>query len=105
MLGIPRAALLNRVVSVDLQVIEPGTTGLTLSGGLARKLGVGVGDRLRLEATDGRRITTEVTVVGIVQPFLGSAAYMEREALGPSCANRHESILPICSSTPRNVIG
>jgi putative ABC transport system permease protein len=81
-LGIPRAALLNRVVSVDLQVIEPGTTGLTLSGGLARKLGVRVGDRLRLEATDGRRITTEVTVVGIVQPFLGSAAYMEREALG-----------------------
>jgi putative ABC transport system permease protein len=81
-LGIPRAALLNRVVSTELQVIEPGTAGLTLSGGLARKLGARVGDRLRLEATDGRRVTTDVTVVGIVQPFLGSAAYMELAALG-----------------------
>ncbi len=81
-LGIPRGALLNRVVGTDLRVVEPRAEGLTLAGGLARKLGVQVGDRLRLEATDGPRVITEVTVVGIVQPFLGSAAYMEQQALG-----------------------
>ena len=80
--GISQGALLNRVIGTDLQIIEPGADGLTLSGGLARKLGVRVGDRLQLEATDGRRVTTEVTVIRIFQPFLGSAAYMDRQALG-----------------------
>ncbi len=81
-LGIPRGALLNRVVGTDLQIVEPGAEGLTLSTGLAGKLGVSVGDRLRFEATDGQRVIAEITVIRIVQPFLGSAAYMEREALG-----------------------
>lgn len=81
-LGIPQGAVLNRVVGTDLEVVEPGGEGLTLSTGLARKLGVGVGDRLRLEATDGRRVVAEVQVMRIVQPFLGSAAYMEQAALG-----------------------
>ena len=81
-LGISSGAMLNRIVSTDLEVIEPTSEGLTLSEGLARKLDVSVGDRLRLEATDGRRVSVEVPVVRIVQPFLGSAAYMEREALG-----------------------
>lgn len=81
-LGIPQGALLNRVVGTDLEVVEPSADGLTLSSGLARKLEVRVGDRLRLEATDGRRVITEVQVVRIVQPFLGSAAYMEQSALG-----------------------
>ncbi len=81
-LGIPRGALLNRIVGTDLHIVEPGAEGLTLSTGLARKLGVRVGDRLRVEATDGQRVVAEITVIRVVQPFLGSAAYMEREALG-----------------------
>ncbi len=81
-LGIPEGAMLNRIVSTDLEVIEPTAEGLTLSAGLARKLNVEVGDRLWLEATDGPRVSTEIRVVRIVQPFLGSAAYMERQALG-----------------------
>ncbi|MFZ9872847.1 MAG: ABC transporter permease, partial [Steroidobacteraceae bacterium] len=81
-LGISSGAMLNRIVSTDLDVIEPTSEGLTLSKGLAQKLNVAVGDRLQLEATDGRRVSVDVPVVRIVQPFLGSAAYMEREALG-----------------------
>ena len=81
-LGISSGAMLNRIVSTDLEVITPTAEGLTLSQGLAKKLEVTVGDRLQLEATDGRRVTVEVPVVRIIQPFLGSAAYMEREALG-----------------------
>jgi len=81
-LGIPEGALLNRVVGTDLAVVEPGAIGLTLSRGLARKLGVSVGERLRFEATDGPRASGEVQVVRIVQPFLGSAAYLEQAALG-----------------------
>ncbi|MBM4214076.1 MAG: FtsX-like permease family protein [Gammaproteobacteria bacterium] len=81
-LGISEGAMLNRIVSTDLEVIEPTAEGLTLSAGLVRKLNVRVGDDLRLEATDGRRVESQVRVVRIVQPFLGSAAYMERKALG-----------------------
>lgn len=81
-IGIPRGALLNRLVGTDLEVVAPGADGLTLSSGLARKLGVRVGEQLRLEATDGRRVVTDVQVIRIVQPFLGSAAYLEQAALG-----------------------
>lgn len=80
-LGIPAGAMLNRIVGTDLEVIEPSAEGLTLSAGLARKLNAEVGDRLLLEATDGPRASAEVRIVRIVQPFLGSAAYMERRAL------------------------
>jgi putative ABC transport system permease protein len=81
-LGIPAGATLNRVIGTDLRVVDPQPQGLTLSAGLARKLGVTVGDRVRVEATDGRRVRSEVTVIAIVQPFLGMPAYMEQQALG-----------------------
>jgi putative ABC transport system permease protein len=81
-LGIPAGATLNRVIGTDLRVVDPQPQGLTLSTGLARKLGLKVGDRVRVEATDGRRVRSEVTVIAIVQPFLGMPAYMEQQALG-----------------------
>ena len=81
-LGMSAGARLNRLVTTDLEVVDPTAEGLTLSAGLARKLGVAAGDEVHLQATDGHRVATAVRVVRIVQPFLGSAAYMERAALG-----------------------
>ncbi len=82
LLGVPATARLNRVVGEDARPLALREDGLTLTAGVARKLGVGVGDRVRIEGTDGRRVVAEATVVAIVKPFLGGGAYMERDALG-----------------------
>jgi putative ABC transport system permease protein len=82
LLGIPAGAVLNRLVGEDERPLELRTDGVTLTAGLARKLGVVPGDRIRIEGTDGRRIVAEATVVAVVKPFLGGGAYMERLALG-----------------------
>lgn len=82
LLGIEAGASLNRIVDTELQIFDPQSSGVTLTRGLASKLGVSVGDRLQIEPTEGRRLPVEVDVVAIVQPFLGAPAYMEREALG-----------------------
>ncbi len=79
--GVPEGALLNRVLDFDLRSIEMRTDGLTLSRTLANKLDVRPGDRVRIEATDGRRAVFELPVLNIVQPFLGAPAYMEMESL------------------------
>lgn len=79
--GVPRGAMLNRVLDERLRSLDPGPDGLTLAWSLARKLGVEVGDRIRIEATDGRRVVVEVPVIAIVKPYLGAPAYMELEAL------------------------
>lgn len=79
--GVPAGARLNRIVDVDLRVIEPRSDGLTLAASLAKRLDVDVGDRVRVEATDGRRRVAEVPVAAIVRPFVGAPAYMELEAL------------------------
>jgi putative ABC transport system permease protein len=55
--------------------------GLTLSENLAGKLGVSLGDTVRLQATDGHRATAELSVVAIVKPYLAASAYLEIGAL------------------------
>lgn len=81
-LGMPAVPVLSRIVGDDLVAIPPRSDGLTLSLHLARKLGVGPGDQVRVEATDGRRLVVDVLVVEVVRPMVGAPAYMEREALG-----------------------
>jgi len=80
-LGMPAGAELNRIVDVSLNVLQPSADGLTLSTVLAGKLGVGIGDEVLLQATDGRRRAATVPVVAIVKPYVGAPAYMELEAL------------------------
>jgi len=82
LIGVPEGAWLNRIIGQDERPVQPRADGVTLSEGLAVKLGVGVGDRVRIEATDGRRVTAEVPVVALIKPFIGGAAYMEQRALG-----------------------
>ncbi len=82
LIGVPEGAWLNRIIGQDERPVQPRADGVTLSEGLAVKLGVGVGDRVRIEATDGRRVTAEVPVVALIKPFIGGAAYMEQHALG-----------------------
>lgn len=81
-IGLPEEAILNRLVESDRSIVEPAKNGLTLSTSLARKLGVSEGKRIRVQATNGRRVYTEVTVSKVASPFLGGGAYMEQHALG-----------------------
>ena len=82
LIGVPEGAWLNRIIGEDERPVQPRADGVTLAEGLAGKLGVGVGDRVRIEATDGRRVVVEVPVVALIKPFIGGAAYMDQRALG-----------------------
>jgi putative ABC transport system permease protein len=82
LIGVPEGAWLNRIIGEDERPVQPRADGVTLAEGLAGKLGVGVGDRVRIEATDGRRVAFEVPVVALIKPFIGGAAYIDQRALG-----------------------
>jgi putative ABC transport system permease protein len=81
-IGLPQNAMLNRLVESNGSIVVPDKTGLTLSASLARKLDVEAGDRVFVEATDGLRVTTQVTVSKVASPFLGGSAYMDQTELG-----------------------
>ena len=72
---------LNRVVDVrgGAMPLPPG--GLVLSLKLAEVLGARVGDVVTMEVLDGRRPVASIPVVGIVEEYMGTSAYMEIEAL------------------------
>jgi putative ABC transport system permease protein len=79
--GVPVGASLNRLLDADLIAVVARPDGLTLSENLAGKLDVKLGDKVRLQATDGHRASAELPVVAIVRPYLAASAYIELEAL------------------------
>jgi putative ABC transport system permease protein len=79
--GVPENAALNRLLDSNLVAVSARKDGLTLSENLARKLDVQLGDRVRLQATDGHRVAVQLPVVAIVKPYLAASAYIELQAL------------------------
>ncbi|WP_372999567.1 ABC transporter permease [Marinobacter sp.] len=79
--GIPADARLQFVVDRELQSVSLPAQGLLLTDYLAGQLGVGAGDRVRLELLEGDRRTVTVQVAGITSEFLGVGAYMNLDAL------------------------
>lgn len=55
--------------------------GLVLGAYLAAKLGVEPGDNVWVEILEGRRATTELLVVGLVETYMGMPAYIHLEHL------------------------
>jgi putative ABC transport system permease protein len=80
--GVPEGAELNRLLDAHLIAVAARRDGLTLSENLANKLDVGLGDSVRMTATDGHRASIEMPVVAIVKPYLAASSYIELEALG-----------------------
>ncbi len=72
---------LNRVVDVTGGAVRLPSGGLVLSLKLAEVLDADVGDLVTVEVLDGRRPTVQVPVSGIVEEYMGTAAYMEIQAL------------------------
>jgi putative ABC transport system permease protein len=78
LVAIPR---LNRVVDVHSGPVRLPDDGLVLSLKLAEVLDVGLGDRVTVEVLDGKRPTRDLPVTAIVEEYMGTAAYMNIEAL------------------------
>ncbi|MBN8606080.1 MAG: FtsX-like permease family protein [Caulobacterales bacterium] len=79
--GVPQTARLSRVVGANQNPIPPPIAGVALARALADKLDARPGDEIRIEQTRGQRIATRVRVSAIVEPMIGSSAYMELNAL------------------------
>jgi putative ABC transport system permease protein len=72
---------LNRVVDVHGGAMRLPPGGLVLSLKLAEVLGANVGDLVTMEVLDGQRPTAAVPVSGIIEEYMGTAAYMNIDAL------------------------
>lgn len=79
--GLPGAPALNRIVSGAHRVVRLPESGLVLSTALAERLDVGASDRVTVEVLEGRRPVVEVPVVRLVDEYMGTNAYMNRDAL------------------------
>ena len=80
-LGLPFNARLNRLIGADGATAEPPAGGVALARALARRLEARPGDMLEIEQTSGRRIVAHVRVAAIVDPMVGSSAYMNIDEL------------------------
>jgi putative ABC transport system permease protein len=72
---------LYRIIDVHNRETVPRGDGLILTDRLADKLGVRVGDRLRVEVLEGKARTLELPVDATVREMMGLNAYMNRDAL------------------------
>lgn len=79
--GRRQGADLSRLIDVDGRPVRLPETGLVLADKLARILGAEVGDLVKVETLDRRRLTVDVPVTAVVQGYIGMAAYMDLEAV------------------------
>lgn len=71
----------TRLLDGDQRPIDLPDQGLIISRTLARLLGVTTGDTLEVQPLEGNRRVRQVTVHGLVEGYLGLAAYMDLTAL------------------------
>lgn len=80
-LGIAPSGELRRPLDADRNPIAIPPSGILLTDRLATRLGVRVGDTLRVEVLTGTRNQRDVPVVGVVRDLIGLFAYMNLDAL------------------------
>ncbi|MCZ2096597.1 MAG: ABC transporter permease [Anaerolineae bacterium] len=79
--GLPAGGELRRPVDTQLRRVALPAQGLVLGDFLARRLRVGVGDRVWVEMLEGRQKQLHLPVVQLVQEYMGVSAYMDLDAL------------------------
>lgn len=72
---------LQRIVDVSGQRHEASADGILLTDRLARRLGLKVGDEVRVEWQEGARSVWTLPVTGVVQEMMGMNAYIARGSL------------------------
>ena len=76
----PRSQLFRAIDADGRETVLDGR-GLVLTDRLADKLGLRVGDRVRVEVLEGRERTLELVVGATVREMMGLNAYMDRPSL------------------------
>ncbi len=79
--GYPDGGRLRRVVDESGDPVALPEAGLAMTRKLGELLGVGLGDRVRLEVRTGDRRTVEATVAVLVDELLGIQLHMRASAL------------------------
>ena len=82
LVGVPRHAMLRRLVDVDGRSHEPPAGGAALTSRLARVLGVRTGDTVGVVLLDRGGPPRPLVVVALLDEMLGYAVYMDAAALG-----------------------
>ena len=77
LMGLPADRTLLRPMDFDRREISLPPEGLVISQSLAGILDAVPGDRVTLEVLEGHRTTLEVSIVGVVEDFSGTSAYMD----------------------------
>lgn len=80
--GLPPNARLSRPVDPSGAALEPPVSGIALSRTLAERLDAAPGDMIEVVQVAGRQVRRKVRVSRIVDPMVGSAAYMNLADLG-----------------------
>jgi putative ABC transport system permease protein len=80
-IGLPLERRLNMVLDRNEKPITLPSQGMVISEALAELLQVGVGDLVTVEVLQGKRPVCEVPVVGLVDDYAGTNAYMNIETL------------------------
>ncbi|NVK60063.1 MAG: FtsX-like permease family protein [Rhodobacteraceae bacterium] len=79
--GLPAAPELNRALTPALAPIPMRSEGLVLSGALAAKLKLEVGQTLTVEVREGARPVLKLPVAAVADSVLGAPAYMAMDGL------------------------
>jgi putative ABC transport system permease protein len=74
--GLPDDAQMRRLVNLDGSVLPLPESGIALTDRLAERLAIGVGDRVRVEFVEGRRVAAELVVSSLVVEAVGMMAYL-----------------------------
>lgn len=81
LMGLPRDGTLYRMADDSGALYRPPPGGVTLSASLARRLGVEVGQLVRVETLEGKRPTAMLPVVSLLEDLQGLNAYMDIDSL------------------------
>lgn len=80
-MGMETDTRLRRIVTFGGDIYPVPSHGIVLSRLIADRLRIETGDSIAVEVLEGARPTVAVPVAGVVEDFLGVAAYMELEEL------------------------
>lgn len=79
--GLSTSGGYTRAIGAGHREIELRDGGIAVSAILAANLGARLGDALRVESLEGKRLSREVTLIGLVDDSAGLNAFMELGAL------------------------
>lgn len=80
-LGLDAERELFRLLDTESHDIALPPSGIVLGDGLAKRLGVGVGQSVRVEVLEGEQPVRTANVQGIAKEFAGMGAYMDRAGM------------------------